>query len=193
MRPDFTAAAYAAAIVLLAACSAEPPPPGARAVAAHDSGSAAHAAHATHSASSTRDDSAFAALQRRGADPRAMGVDQYTSVHRFDALSDGGRIELQRAVDDSAGVAQIRRHLREIAAAFAAGNFETPAFVHTKAVPGTAVMAAKPSAIVYTVRDLPRGAELRITTRDPVAVSAVHEFMAFQRMDHHAGGADSAR
>src|ERR1051325_8166932 len=57
-------------------------------------------------------DSAFAAVQARGADPQAMGVDQYTSVHRFDTLPDGGRIELQRNVDDSAGVAQIRRHLR---------------------------------------------------------------------------------
>jgi hypothetical protein len=42
--------------------------------------------------------------------------------------------------------------------------------------------------ISYTVRDLPRGGELRITTRDPAAIAAVHDFMAFQRMDHHAGG-----
>jgi hypothetical protein len=117
-----------------------------------------------------------------------MGVDQYTSIHLFDALPDGGRIELQRAVDDSAGVAQIRRHLRTIAGAFAGGDFGTPAFVHAQKVPGTDVMAAKRSLISYTVRDLPRGGELRITTRDPAAIAAVHDFMAFQRMDHHAGG-----
>jgi hypothetical protein len=115
-------------------------------------------------------------------------VDQYTSVHVFDALPDGGRIELQRTVADSTGVAQIRRHLRTIADAFAAGDFGTPAFVHAQNVPGTAVMAAKRSRIDYTVRDLPRGAELRITTRDSAAVAAVHEFMAFQRTDHHAAG-----
>ena len=40
-------------------------------------------------------DSAFAAVQARGADARGMGVDQATSVHRFDALADGGRIELR--------------------------------------------------------------------------------------------------
>jgi len=133
-------------------------------------------------------DSAFAALQSRGADARAMGVDQYTSIHQFDALPDGGRIELQRAVDDSAGIAQIRRHLRTISAAFADGKFDTPAFVHAQEVPGTDVMAAKRSTIRYTVRDLPRGAELRITTHDSAAIAAVHQFMAFQRMDHHAGG-----
>ena len=135
-------------------------------------------------------DSNFAALQARGADPRAMGVDQYTSVHRFDALPDGGRIELQRVVEDSAGIAQIRNHLRAIAGAFASGDFTTPAFVHMRQVPGTEVMTANRSAITYTVRELPRGAELRITTRDPAAVAAVHEFMAFQRMDHRSEGSD---
>ena len=136
-------------------------------------------------------DSAFAAMQLRGADRRAMGVDQYTSMHRFDALPDGGRIELQRDVDDSAGVAQIRRHLREIAAAFAKGDFQTPAFVHGQQVPGTAVMAARRDAITYSVRDLPRGGEVRIHTTDPAALVAVHDFIAFQRQDHRADGAGS--
>ena len=138
---------------------------------------------------SARTDSAFAAVQARGADPRAMGVDQYTSPHRFDALPDGGRIELQRETDDSAGVAQIRRHMREIATAFAAGDFDTPAFVHAQRVPGTDVMAARTGTITYEARDLPRGAEVRITTRDPEALRAVHAFIAFQRGDHRAGGA----
>jgi len=139
-----------------------------------------------------RADSAFAAVQARGADPRAMGVDQYTSPHRFDALPDGGRIELQRDVDDSAGVAQIRKHLHEIAASFARGDFDTPAFVHDRKVPGTAVMAAKRDAITYSVNDLPRGGEVRIRTTDPEALAAVHEFIAFQRQDHRAGGAGDA-
>jgi hypothetical protein len=134
-------------------------------------------------------DSAFAAVQARGADARAMGVDQYTSVHRFDALGDGGRIELRRVGDDSAGVATIRAHLRQVAAAFAAGDFRTPAFVHAQRVPGTAVLAAKRGVVTYAYRDLPRGGEVRIATRDPEALRAVHAFIAFQRQDHRAGGA----
>lgn len=134
-------------------------------------------------------DSAFIALQKRGADAQAMGVDQYTSRHLFDALPDGGRIELQRANDDSAEVTTIRRHLREIATAFAAGDFKTPGFVHAQEVPGTAVMAAKRGAITYVMRSLPRGGEVRITTHDPEALAAVHEFIAFQRHDHRATGA----
>jgi hypothetical protein len=129
-------------------------------------------------------DSAFAAMQQRGK--RAMGVDQYTSTHHFDALPDGGRIELQRDVDDSAGVAQIRTHLQGIAKAFTAGDFNTPAFVHMQDVPGTKVMAAKRAAITYTYRDLPRGGEVRIATKDAEAIAAIHEFLAFQRNDHRA-------
>jgi hypothetical protein len=135
-------------------------------------------------------DSAFTALQERGAE--AMGVDQYTSTHLFDALPDGGRIELQRDVDDPDGVAQIRRHLREIAAAFGTGDFDTPAFVHMQDVPGTAVMAAKHDVIAYTFSELPRGGELRIVTTDPAAIGAIHEFMEFQRTDHRAGGQQGA-
>jgi hypothetical protein len=117
-----------------------------------------------------------------------MGVDQSTSAHVFDALPDGGRIELQRGVDDSAGIAQIRRHLHRIATAFAAGDFSTPGFVHTASVPGTAVMAARRQHITYAERDLPRGGEVRITTQDPQALAAVHDFLAYQRSEHHAGG-----
>ena len=141
---------------------------------------------------SARNDSAFTALQQRGADVRAMGVDQYTSTHRFDALPDGGRVELQRDADDSAGTAQIRRHLRAVAAAFRAGDFRTPLFVHATDVPGSEVMAAKRGVIAYRVNDLPRGAELRITTRDPDALRAVHTFLAFQRREHHAAGTSGA-
>ena len=127
-------------------------------------------------------DPAFAAMQQRGK--QAMGVDQYTSTHHFDALPDGGRIELQRDVDDSAGVAQIRTHLQEIVKAFGSGDFNTPAFVHMQEVPGAKVMATKRAAITYTYRELPRGGEVRIRTNDADAVAAIHEFLAFQRKDH---------
>jgi hypothetical protein len=132
-------------------------------------------------------DTSFAGVQRRGK--QAMGVDQYSSTHKFDALADGGRIELQRDTDDKEGVATIRAHMRDIAKAFASGDFSTPAFVHMQDVPGTKVMAARRAVIKYEARDLPRGGEVRITTSDPEALKAIHEFMAFQRSDHHAGGA----
>jgi hypothetical protein len=143
----------------------------------------AEGAEARRAAASS--DSGFAAVQDRGR--TAMGVDQYTSTHRFEPLPDGGRIELQRDVADSAGSAQIRSHMEEIARAFAAGDFQVPGFVHAREVPGTRVMAAGRSKISYRVESLPRGAALRLSTSDRATREAIHEFLAFQRMDHRAG------
>lgn len=131
-------------------------------------------------------DRSFEAVQERGA--IAMGVDQYTSTHTFDSLEDGGRIMWQDDAGDEDDVAQIRRHLQEITRAFQQGDFRTPFFVHQVEVPGTRVMAAKKELITYTYADVPRGGEVRMTTRDPEALKAIHEFMAFQRQDHRAGG-----
>ena len=149
------------------------------------SGHAHDTSHVTEKirADSAGGDTAFAAVQARGK--IAMGVDQYTSQHRFDDLADGGRIELQRDPADTAGVRTIREHLQGIARAFAAGNFETPGFVHDREVPGVRIMTARREKIRYEFRPLPGGGEVRITARDPEAVKAVHEFLAFQRMDHH--------
>jgi hypothetical protein len=113
-----------------------------------------------------------------------MGVDQYTSAHQFEDRSDGGRIVLQRDPGDTAGTATIRAHLREIAASFTAGRFDVPAFVHDRAVPGTAVLAARRDRVRYTFGELPGGGEVRITTADAAARAAVHEFLLFQRSDH---------
>src|SRR5690348_11385596 len=114
-------------------------------------------------------DTAFHALQQRGK--AAMGVDQFTSWHHFDALPDGGRISLQRDSTDSAGVATIRAHLRHIAHAFARGDFALPGFVHARDVPGTRVMTAKRDAIHYEFHALAGGGEVRVSSRDPDAVA----------------------
>ncbi len=78
--------------------------------------------------------------------------------------------------------------MRDVAAAFATGDFTKPFQVHAAVVPGTAVMTARRAALHYRERDRPRGAEVRISTTDPAAIAAVHEFLAFQRGAHHAGG-----
>jgi hypothetical protein len=142
----------------------------------------------TSSLSTTQNpsDSAFARLQARGR--VAMGVDQYTSSHRFEPLPDGGRITLARDGDDPAGAAQIRRHMQQIAGAFARGNFELPGIVHDREVPGTAIMAQRRSVITYTADTIPKGAQLRISSRDSTAIAAIHQFLSFQRQDHRAGG-----
>jgi len=143
--------------------------------------------HADSHESRQRDqaaDSGFAGVQRRGA--VVMGVNQYTSRHVFEPLPDGGRIALERSVDDSMGAAQIRRHMRMIARQFTAGDFRLPGIVHDREVPGTRVMAERRASISYTVEPLPRGGAVRVRSSDPAAVQAIHDFLAFQRQEHHA-------
>jgi hypothetical protein len=46
-------------------------------------------------------------------------------------------------------------------------------------------MRARRDAIRYEAVDRPRGAEVRVRSADPAAVTAIHEFLAFQRSAHH--------
>jgi hypothetical protein len=184
-RPHGRRAALVSAVLLIAipfvGCERATPAYGDSALASGDTASAVAAARARTS------DSAFQSLQARGAG--VMGVDQYTSAHVFESLPDGGRIVLERPDSaDTSGVRTIREHMRTIAAAFRRGDFEAPGLVHAQKVPGTRVMAARASHLAYAATDRPRGAEVRITTSDPAALAAVHEFLAFQRADHRAAG-----
>ena len=134
-----------------------------------------------------KDSRDFAAMQERGE--HVMGVDQYTSAHVFEDLPDGGRVVLDRDdVTDTAAITTIRAHMRDIAAAFRAGDFTKPFAVHAQTVPGTAVMTARRDAISYEVIDRPKGGEVRLKSTDSAAIAAIHEFLEFQRQQHHAAG-----
>ncbi len=172
-RPLAAAAALALFAPPAIIAQARPPAPAPTAASGH-------AAHHPPS------DSAFAATQQRGR--QVMGVDQYTSTHVFEDLPDGGRIILQRDAADPVDERTIRAHLRDIAKRFSAGDFALPGLVHDMEVPGTAVMARRKRHIRYIALDLPRGGQVRIVTRDREALKAIHEFLAFQRMDHRAAG-----
>jgi hypothetical protein len=151
-------------------------------------GATADTARAAGAATPDSADSAHAAMQARGG--MVMGVDQSTSSHVFEDLPDGGRILLRRDVEDPAGVAQIRRHMDDIATAFTAGDFTMPGEIHQTNVPGTDVMAAHRAAITYVVDTIARGGEVRMHSADTAAVRAIHAFLAFQRSDHRAAAHD---
>jgi hypothetical protein len=125
----------------------------------------------------------FAEMQGRGQ--VAMGVDQYMATHQFEALPNGGRIELQRNEYDPRDVAAIRSHLQDVMAKMRRGDFSTSTFVHAQPPAGTRVMAARRDFIQYSYADLPKGGEIRITTTDPAALEAIHAFIAFQQNEHH--------
>jgi hypothetical protein len=118
----------------------------------------------------------------------AMGFSHDAAVHHFTLLSDGGIIEVDSKADHDDGTRdQIRMHLTHIAAMFSANDFDVPMFIHNTVPPGVPIMKEKHDAITYTFQPTDRGGQVRITTHDPGALKAVHDFLDFQIVDHRTG------
>jgi len=125
-------------------------------------------------------------LDTRGA--RVMGFDQKATTHQFWLNSEGGLIQVTaRDQNDSASIAQIRKHLKSIADQFAAGNFEMPRSIHLQLPPGSEKMQQLKSEINYRYEEAKAGAQVRITSDNQEAISAIHLFLKFQIAEHKTG------
>jgi hypothetical protein len=126
-----------------------------------------------------------------GVDERGdhvMGFDHTKTTHHFLLSATGGSIEV--AVNDSGDAASrdaIRSHLSHVAGMFADGNFEAPMLIHDRVPPGVPTMKRKKAVIEWKYEDMPEGGRVRITTKDPEALAAIHEFLRFQIEDHRTG------
>src|SRR4051812_45915511 len=147
--------------------------------------------HAEHMKAKSADDQRFADMQSRGN--RSMGFDQSKTTHHFRTLDDGGAIEVTvNDPADTTDLAAIRNHLSEIAKQFAAGDFSAPMMTHAEMPPGAAEMKNLKEKIAYTYEELPGGARVKITTGDPAALTAVHDFLSYQINEHRTGDASTA-
>jgi hypothetical protein len=125
-------------------------------------------------------------LHARGA--KVMGFDQEKTTHHFYLHPDGGAIDI--AVNDPADATNreaIQAHLPHIAMLFGNGDFSAPMLIHETKVPGTETMTRLKDRIAYRFVKTPKGGRLDITTSDPAALAAVHEFLRFQITDHKTG------
>ena len=119
---------------------------------------------------------------------KVMGFSHEKTIHHFRLYPDGGAIEAE-AVDpkDTASRDEIRSHFGHIAKLFAEGDFSAPMLIHAENPPGSEAMKRLRNAIEYKVESTKRGARIRITTKKPDALCAVHEFLRFQIADHQTG------
>ena len=121
-----------------------------------------------------------------------MGFSHEKTTHHFLLYKDGGAIEVTaKDAKDNTSRDQIRMHLGHIAQMFADGNFRAPMLVHSKTPPGVLALERLKSQIDYRFETLEQGGRVRITTRNPEALQALHEFLRFQIADHNTG--DSGR
>jgi hypothetical protein len=116
----------------------------------------------------------------------AMGFDQDKTTHRFRTSATGGSIEVEvKDAADTTSLAQIREHLKAIAAGFADGDFSRPIATHAEVPPGVATLQRLKGEVTYAYADSPHGGVVRIRTSNAEALSAVHEFLRYQIQEHH--------
>jgi hypothetical protein len=117
-----------------------------------------------------------------------MGFDHEKTSHHFRLSPDGGSIEV--SANDPADTASrdaIRGHLGHIASMFAEGNFDAPMLIHDRVPPGVPTMKRKKASIDWKFEETETGGRVRIASKDPEALSAIHEFLRFQIEDHETG------
>ena len=117
---------------------------------------------------------------------KGMGFSQTATNHHFLITDDGGVIQVEvNDPQDVTGRDEIRTHLQGIAKAFAAGDFSIPAFVHDRTAPGVSALDRLKSEIRYEYAQTAAGGRVHIGSRNPQAITAIHDFMTFQIQEHH--------
>jgi len=117
-----------------------------------------------------------------------MGFSHDKTTHHFRLLKDGGSIEaIADDTNDDQSKQEIREHLQHIAGMFSKGDFDAPMLIHARTPPGVPTMKKLRGEIQYRVEDLPNGARVRVSSQNPKAVAAIHDFLRFQIRDHQTG------
>ena len=125
-------------------------------------------------------------MNKRG--DHVMGFDHTKTTHHFLLQEQGGSIEVTaNSADDVESSEQIRMHLKHIAMMFAEGNFNAPMLIHDQTPPGVPVMQELKGEIEYNFEEIERGAAVRISTKNPIALKAIHDFLRFQIKEHKTG------
>ena len=138
--------------------------------------------HEDHLAQMQKDEE----LRRRGA--AAMGFDQARTTHHFLLTADGGAIDVSvNDASDATNRDAIRSHLKEIAVAFAHGDFAKPFATHGEVPPGVKTMRRRLPAITFRYEDTVGGGRVLILTADRKVKAAVQEFLRYQIREHSTG------
>jgi hypothetical protein len=119
---------------------------------------------------------------------QVMGFSQTRTTHRFVLSRDGGLIQVEaNESGDTKSRDEIREHLAHIAKMFSDGDFNAPMLIHAQTPPGVPEMKRLKGKISYIFQQTNQGGQVRISTRDPQALAAVHDFLRFQIREHQTG------
>lgn len=117
-----------------------------------------------------------------------MGFSHENATHHFRLYADGGAIEVEaNEKTDTSTRDEIRMHLSHMARMFADGNFHAPMLIHDQVPPGVPALQRLRQKISYRFVETDKGGRIVITSSDPDAVKALHDFLRFQITDHQTG------
>lgn len=130
------------------------------------------------------------AVAEKGA--MVMPFDVHDSTHVFVKTAGGG---IQQVVAKDGGdkglISAIRTHLSMEADRFGKGDYSDPMKIHGMDMPGVQYLSqVKPGQIAILYRELPTGAEIAYTGKDPASVDAIHKWFDAQLSDHGRDATD---
>lgn len=129
-----------------------------------------------------------AGVVQRGESHAGMAFSQTTTIHHFTLTLYGGIVQV--TANDPKNTQQIQNiqmHIKHIAEMFSQGDFSIPHFVHDGTPPGVPTMKELKDSIRYSAEPLSDGGRIKIETRSPEGVAAIHDFLRFQIKEHETG------
>lgn len=142
----------------------------------------------THSHPPARTSSSSDHDTRLDRGDKGMGFLQAKTTHHFLLQPDGGVISVSaNDAKDSSTRDQIRVHLEHVTQAFSEGDFDIPMSVHDQVPPGVPEMKRLAPLIRYRFTETEAGGKVSISSHSPDAVTAIHNFLAFQIREHGTG------
>jgi hypothetical protein len=139
-----------------------------------------------HSLSAMHDEKQHEEVNKHG--DTAMGFSHMKTTHHFGLTPSGGFIQVQaNDPKDTTSRDQIRAHLQHISKAFKEGDFSLPEMTHSRVPPGVPAMQRLKGEIEYKYAETENSGKLVLSTANPEALKAIHEFLRFQIDDHQTG------
>ena len=117
-----------------------------------------------------------------------MGFDHTKTTHHFHISPTGGTIEA--SANDPADAQSrdaIQQHFAHISTMFSDGDFNAPMLIHSQNPPGTETMKKLKTEIRYKFEKTNNGGIIQITSENPEAQVAIHDFLKFQIQEHKTG------
>jgi len=123
-------------------------------------------------------------IARRGA--HVMPFDLDLTTHVFTKTRQGG---IQQVIvkdpENTTQIKLIREHLKKIADDFQQGVFSDPSKIHGNAMPGLqSLKQANPEQLKIEYQEIPQGAQITYTAKNPDLITAIHQWFNAQLTDH---------